>query len=494
MTSPAVPQPRPAALPKPFLDDLFGAFWPERSLAGSPRHVVAALVAGLLAAVVVPFRDAGVGTFVVLMAVAAVVVSADRRLRTTSHVVTGVLCTLLVAVVVVRDAPWIVALCVLAAGAVSVATLTDGRSVSGLLTSGVAVPFAAVRGLPWLGRSMTMPRATRSWGPLLRTVVTSALLVLVFGLLFASADALFARWAGALVPDITAPTLVLRAFVTLLVAGATLIGVYLAFNPPQVERFAPPAGTPVRRPFEWLVPVGLVAALFAMFVVAQLAVMFGGHDYLRRTTGLTYAEYVHQGFGQLTFATVLTLGVVAVAARKAPRTSPRDRLLLRVALGLLCVLTLVVVASALYRLHVYEEAYGFTRLRLLVTVFEGWLGLVVLMVIGTGLRLRGSWVPRAALLSCAACLLLLAVLNPDAYIARHNLERYLETGKVDTSYLAGLSADAVPALTGSRLDPVCLGRTVAFDDDWLEWNLGRHRAAGAVAASTASADTCRPVP
>ena len=64
-------------------------------------------------------------------------------------------------------------------------------------------------------------------------------------------------------------------------------------------------------------------------------------------------------------ATLLTLGVVGVAARKAPALG-RDRLLLRGVLGALCLLTLVVVASALFRMHVYEEAYGFTRLRLLV--------------------------------------------------------------------------------------------------------------------------------
>ena len=149
--------------------------------------------------------------------------------------------------------------------------------------------------------------------------------------------------------------------------------------------------------------------------------------------GLTYAEYVHQGFGQLTVATLLTLAVVAVAARKAPRSSGRERLLLRAVLGALCLLTLVVVASALYRMHVYEEAYGFTRLRLLVSVFEGWLGLVVLMVLGAGVRLRGSWVPRTVLLSGAASLLALAALSPDAYIARHNVDRFAETGKIDVA-------------------------------------------------------------
>ena len=67
-------------------------------------------------------------------------------------------------------------------------------------------------------------------------------LLLVFGLLFASADALFAQWADALVPDITAPTRwCCGRSSTALVAGATLVGVYVALNPPQVEH-ARPAG------------------------------------------------------------------------------------------------------------------------------------------------------------------------------------------------------------------------------------------------------------
>ncbi len=55
-------------------------------------------------------------------------------------------------------------------------------------------------------------------------------------------------------------------------------------------------------------------------------------------------------------------------------TGAADRLWLRGALGLLCVLTLVVVVSALHRMSLYQQAYGYTRLRLLVDAFEGWLG------------------------------------------------------------------------------------------------------------------------
>ncbi len=74
----------------------------------------------------------------------------------------------------------------------------------------------------------------------------------------------------------------------------------------------------------------------SMFVVAQATATWGGHDYVQQTTGLSYADYVHQGFGQLTAATFLTLLTVALAVRKAPRETAQERLLLRIALGPLC--------------------------------------------------------------------------------------------------------------------------------------------------------------
>ena len=52
------------------------------------------------------------------------------------------------------------------------------------------------------------------------------------------------------------------------------------------------------------------------------------------------------------------------------------------------------------------------------------------------------------------------------------------TGKVDWSYLRGLSADAVPVFEGRSITEIACGlpRNWSQDDDWLSWNLGRHRA------------------
>jgi hypothetical protein len=356
--------------------------------------------------------------------------------------------------------------------------VTGARTVPGFVLSGISGPLAGLRGLPWLGRTLATVTGGGSWPALLRTGLWSATALLVFGLLFSSADALFAEWAGAVVPDLDVETFVLRAFIGVAVGGVVLAAAYLALNPPRVDQPREEV-RPVSRPFEWLAPVIVVDAVFAAFLVAQATVIFGGHDYLERTTGLTYAEYVHEGFGQLTVATALTLLVIWAAARKAPLRTPADRLRLRVALGLLCAQTLVVVASALYRMHVYQEAYGFTELRLLVDVFEGWLGLLVLAVMAAGVTLKAGWLPRFALLSGAGLVLALAAINPDAWIAQRNVDRYSETGDLDWTYLQGLSDDAVPVLTTLPADvrACVLGGREQADDDWLEWNLGRHRAA-----------------
>jgi hypothetical protein len=247
------------------------------------------------------------------------------------------------------------------------------------------------------------------------------------------------------------------------------------------------------------VPVGVVVALFAAFLVAQAAAMWGGHDYLQRTTGLTYAEYVHQGFGQLTVATFLTVVVVGLTMRRAARDTPRDRLLLRLLLGALCVLTLAVVASALYRMSLYQDAFGYTVLRVFVDGFELWLGLVIVFLLVAGVRLSGWWVPRAVLVSAAVFALGFAAMNPDAWVAGRNIDRYEAGQSLDTAYLSTLSADATPVIV-DRLPaqaascilsgPYSIGGPFPGGDDWLAWNLGRARAADARATLPPQPATC----
>ncbi|GAA4286184.1 hypothetical protein GCM10022262_05430 [Georgenia daeguensis] len=502
-----LPQPLPRPLPRPLpagdgaraarttlTESIFGVLWPEEGPRTAPLQLFGALAVGTFAAAVLPERPLGLGLLLVLLLGGALVLRSSVRRARPWTLFSAFLCLGLGSLVVLRAAEWLAVLGMLVAAVLVTTALTGARRLVPMVAAAAAWVLAAVRGLPLLGRTLTATSSHRLLWPVLRTAAVSLAALVVFGGLFASGDAIFGSWVAALMPDLAWDSLILRSFVLVVVAGVVLTGCYVALNPPRVERLGLPEPRPVARPWEWLVPVGGVVVVLAAFVTAQASATWGGHDYVRRVTGLSYADYVHQGFGQLTVATALTLATVAVAVRKAPRATPRDRLLLRLVLGALCLLTLVVVASALFRMSVYQQAFGYTVLRVLVDAFELWLGLVVVLVMVAGWRWSAAWLPRAALASGAAFLLAIGLANPEAWVARQNIERYEETGKIDTHYLATLGPDATPAIVEGL--PASLARCAvgvpdgARTGDLLSWNLGRERAAGLTPAGGADRTGC----
>ncbi|OLT42764.1 histidine kinase [Serinicoccus sp. CNJ-927] len=504
--SPVSGTPIPVPTPSVF-DTLFGRLWPEPTpLRTAPVALWASVGIGALAAVLLPYRGIGIAYALVLLAAGALVLRLSPRRRDPWTLASAALCVGLASLLVLRAAEWLAVLALLTAALLVTTALTGARGMPAMVASAAAWVLSGLRGLPLLGRTITATsRHTLLW-PVVRTAAISLVALVVFGGLFASGDAVVGAWVGDLLPEVDiAESLVLRSFTWFVVGGIVLAACYLALNPPRVDLVELPAGRQVTRAWEWVVPVGVVIATFVVFLLAQGAAMFGGHDFVQRTTGMTYAESVHQGFGQLTLATALTLVTVAIVGRRASRETARDRVLLRSVLGVLCGLTLVVVGSALYRMHVYQEAYGFTVLRVLVDAFELWLGLLVVLVMVAGWRLRGAWLPRAALVSGAAFLLVIGLANPEAWVAQRNIDRYAESGRLDLTYLQTLGADAVPTIREGLGDEQVVGRTVADDDgvmladcavgwrpddelteDALSWNLGRARAeaAGAVSLTT----------
>ena len=485
----------PVSAPRPLLDSAFGDLWPETGVGPQVRLLLTCLGVGVLSAVLLPYRDLGLALFLVLMVGGLVLWrTSQRRLRPWS-LATAAVGTGLASLSVLRAADWLTVLAVLLGTLLTTTALTDAKALGSMVAGAASWPLAALRGLPLLGRSIGATSRVGIVWPVVRTAAISIVALVVFGGLFASGDAIFGSWASALVPQFAWDSLIFRFFVGFVMGGALLAAAYVALNPPRVQRVALPPGRPVTRSFEWVVPVGLVVALFVAFVVAQAAALFGGHEYVQRTTGLTYADYVHQGFGQLTAATVLTLVTIAIAARKAPRRTARERLVLRLVLGALCALTLVVVVSALHRMDLYQQAYGFTVLRLLVDAFELWLGLLVVLVLVAGLRLDGWWLPRAALMSAAAFVLVGGLVNPEAWVAQHNIDRYAATGRLDAAYLRTLGSDATPAIVAGLprelSSCIVLPSTIrerAAREDLLSWNLGRAREAAAAPAPMTPAE------
>jgi hypothetical protein len=405
------------------------------------RPALVLVLLGALAASALVGRPAGLGVTAVAVAVLAVA----ARPRDPWAYVWWLAAAALAGVATLRDAAWIVWPSLVGAALLGSAAAAGGAAWWPLI-AGLGRVTRLDRGLELVARSAVAAAPQRA--PLVGTGLAAALLA-VFVPLFATADAAFAHLLGEVVPTLDHPAGRIATWAAVVAVGGALLWA----RPAQPLA---PASTKLGRA-EARVPLVALVALFAVFVTLQISTLYAEHDYVLRTAGLTYAEYAREGFAQLLVAAALTLAVIAAAARWAPGH--------RLLLGALCVLTLVVLASALTRLDLYMEAYGFTRARLTAQATILWLG----GVFGLLLIARSKWRPRATLALTAAAVLAFAVSNPDRRIAERNTgERF------DAHVLRSLSADAAPALPcdlAKRPEP----------DGLASFNFGRAQARGACA-------------
>lgn len=455
--------------------------WPSTPLAAAaPRLVVLALVAGLVGTTVWRISTLSIGYLLVGILVFGIAFGTAER-RPTRGEWLGVAVTLaLLAVPVLLAAEWLGVLCIMTAWVVGWSTLAGGRTWTAVVSGPVVPLLVPARVATWVRRAV--PDRGAGWAgrpSVSRIAVVAAVtvgLAVVFGGLFASADPAFARLVDHLVPGWRVDEFVSRAVVFVIVVSFVLSAAYLTRFAPRLDALAPSRTSPVPN-WEWAIPLAVLDLVFIVFVAVQATVLFGGHAHVLETAGLTYAEYARQGFWQLLWVSALTLLVLSAVVRVAGRDAPADRRLLRILVGTLCATSVVVVISAIHRMWVYQQAYGFSTERLMVITIELWLGAVFVLVALAGIRMSGRWLPRTIVAAGAVALLGLAATNPDRLIAERNIDRYEQTGVLDTAYLLRLSPDIEPAL--ARLpEPVrsCAMYRMHWPDAWYEFNLSRWRA------------------
>ena len=465
--------------------------------ADSPRlalpgeAIACALAAAFVAAAALPGNRFGLAASLVLLAIiaASAVTRPGQWLFRTAA-------ALLALAPFARDAAWVIVPDLVAAlvlASLAAARAADWRAMRAGLgrTLRSVAPALPVLLAPVVAAGRR--DRVRTALPLLRGLVIGGALLVVFGTLFVSADAAFAEVVdNTLVPHWSLAGLPERVLV--FSAVAALAGALALTAAQPLVAGAPRTSSPRLQPAEWVPALTLLDLLFAAFVAVQLAVLFGGHDHVLQTAGLTYSEYARQGFVELIVAAVLTLAVAAVAARHAARHDELQRRALLVLGGVLFALTLVVLASALKRLGLYEEAFGFTRTRLLAHGIVVWLAGLFVLVGACAALGWAKYLPRSAVLLTASGLIVATVANPDAMIAARNADRYAKTGRIDIAYLRNLSADAVPRLVTLPADirGCVVDRQLArlaSSDQLTELNLSRSHARDALARLPRA--TCR---
>jgi hypothetical protein len=351
-------------------------------------------------------------------------------------------------------------------------------------------------------RRASVPAAAASpWRQRLRTVARGAVmalpLLLVLTALLMSADPVFERLLrNALFIGIE--PLVEHLVFTAVIAWFTS-GYLRAFFVPDddvMERVRVPR--PAVAPAEIAVALSLINVLFLVFLAVQVRYLFGGAALVEVTEGLSYADYARRGFFELVVATALVVPVLLVADWAAD-VNGRGRRALRATSTLLVLLLVGLLASAAFRMRLYQDAYGLTEDRLYGSVFMVWLTFVLAWLAFTVLRGRRRGFAFGAIVAGLACVVALHVLNPHALITRVNISRAASGAEVDARYLRTLSADAVPTLI-ARLPalPAAERCQVAAmlekrwsgerPGGWRTWNLSDARARRLVKQLAAPAD------
>ncbi len=317
--------------------------------------------------------------------------------------------------------------------------------------------------------------------------------LLVSGALLTSADPVFAQLFGSFrdwLSSLFTRDVPIRLLVSLLLLPFVFSFLYSGRNrPPLVPLSADQKSSGFRADKTVLATfIFSVNALYLVFALVQLTYLTGAFS-ARLPGHMTYAEYARNGFFELSAVSVVNLGLAVLAVKLADRSGTSGRVV-RVASLLLVFFSLIQWGSAMFRMGMYIQAYGLSRLRFFVTAFMLLMLVFFAAVVIKEFR-KGFPFFKTCAIAAVVSLMLLNHLNPDAWIARTNIQRHAESGRIDLAYLADLSSDAVPALfeltdstdpdirreaAGQLIDRYKELSESDLDRSWQETNLSRIKA------------------
>lgn len=196
---------------------------------------------------------------------------------------------------------------------------------------------------------------------------------------------------------------------------------------------------------EGTVVLVLINLLFLAFVFIQVRYLFGGHVNITEA-GFTYAEYARRGFNELVMVSIVSILVYLVLATTGKQTTRWQKRLFSILNLVMFGLVLVILFSAFERLQLYENAYGFTRLRAYTHLFLYWMAfLFVGSAVLEVLQIRKHFA-LIFMIFVVGFSLTLGITNLDGFVAGRNIERAKQGKELDGVYLAFLSDDALPEM------------------------------------------------
>lgn len=278
-------------------------------------------------------------------------------------------------------------------------------------------------------------------------IMISVPILIIFGLLFYYADAVFAEWTKKVVEylDIDIHWEDLGKIVRIFIIGMVMSALYYVFL--SKNHILGNKNDKVFRLDDIIVSIvlGFVNLLFAVFVFIQFTYLFGKKEFVM-ANDMVFAEYARSGFFQLVWVIILATIMLLVIYRSAVFHKAKQ-IVGWLQVGLIAQI-LVIGMSAVRRMNVYQDAYGYTVLRLYVEWFIYFACIILLLAM---VSIIIKWKFRYFLYSsiCAGFIAIsvVSLMNIHYYVAKENVSRFVNNdASLDIAYLDMLGFDAVPAM------------------------------------------------
>ncbi len=304
------------------------------------------------------------------------------------------------------------------------------------------------------------PQNKRAFWPILRGLILSIPIILVLASLLAGADPIFEKGLNDFFRIFQIENIAEYIFrlVNILLMGYLFIGVLIQAIYPKNQDPRPQPNQPSFSKFLGAVEAKIVFIsinlLFAAFLAIQFRYFFGGQANIS-DTGFTYSEYARRGFGEIITVAVLSL-LIYYGFHSITRLESSNQKRWFSGLSILVFAqVLIMLVSSYQRLVLYEQAYGFSRLRTYSHLFLPWLAVLIILVIVLELMQRQGHLAFTIIAVTAGFVVTCIAFNIDGFIATQNIQRATisdqEGYALDFYYISELSSDAVPVILESYL-------------------------------------------
>ena len=185
--------------------------------------------------------------------------------------------------------------------------------------------------------------------------------------------------------------------------------------------------------------LGVLNVIYLVFCIIQIKSLFIGNENIK------YSEYARQGFFQLMIVSLINLVTILVA--KKSENKEEKNTYMNVMSVIMCLFTFIIVISSAVRMYYYENAFGYTYLRLMVycILFTETCLLIptILWILNKNVNLTKTYLSIIIVAYIG-----MNFMNFDNLIAKRNIDRYIETGKIDIFYLQlATGTDAVEQMS-----------------------------------------------